>query len=64
MDLSRYDDTYIEAFLNSYEGLVSDAPWMADEWPDMDEQERQLQRDALMPAWEKRTLLGALYQAG
>ena len=64
VDLSRYDNAYIETFLRSYEGLVSDAPEMADEWPDMDAQERRLQQDALIPCWEKRTLLGALYRAG
>jgi len=63
-DLSRYDDTHIETFLRRYEGLVSDAPEMAEEWSDMDDQERLLQRSALVPCWDKRTLLGALYRAG
>lgn len=64
MKLERYDDQYIETFLNSYAGLVEDALEMANEWPDMDDEERQLQRSALIPSWEKRTLLGALYLAG
>jgi hypothetical protein len=63
VDLSRYDNQYIETFLNGYAGLVDDAGEMANEWPDMEDQERQLQRSALIPTWEKRTLLGLLYQA-
>jgi hypothetical protein len=64
VNLDRYDNRYIETFLSNYEGFVNDAVEMAREWPEMNEQERQLQRSALLPSWEKRTLLGALYQAG
>ena len=64
VNLKRYNNQYIETFLNSYENLVNDTLEMANEWPDMHNQERQLQRSALIPYWEKRTLLGALYQAG
>ena len=64
VNLGRYDSRYIETFLNNYEGFVNDAVEMAHEWPEMNEQERQLQRGALLPSWEKRTLLGALYRAG
>ena len=61
VDTRRYDSAFIDGFLNSYQEFVRDAPEMAADWPGMDEQERMIQRSALMPAWEKRTLLGALY---
>ncbi|MGB0387962.1 MAG: hypothetical protein ACPGWR_24355 [Ardenticatenaceae bacterium] len=61
--LDRYDNAYLEGYLDRYEDLVSDASEMAEEWDEMDEHERGLQRDALLPYWEKRTLLGALYGA-
>lgn len=63
LDLNRYDEAYIETFLDRYEDFVSDASEMAEEWEEMDEHERALQRDALLPYWEKRTLLGALYRS-
>lgn len=63
LDLGRYDDAYIETFLDRYEDFVSDVSDMAQDWPEMDERERALQRNALLPYWEKRTLLGALYRA-
>lgn len=63
-NLSQYDEARAEGFLQSYEGLVDDIRWLADEWPEMSEEEHTLQRSALMPWWEKRTILGALYRAG
>ena len=63
VDLTRYDETYIDMFLDRYEDFVSDASEMAEEWDEMDEHEQALQRDALLPYWEKRTLLGALYRS-
>ena len=63
LDLNRYDEAYIETFLDRYEDFVSDASEMAEEWEEMDEYEQTLQRDALLPYWEKRTLLGALYRS-
>jgi len=63
LKLDRYNDAYLERFLDRYGDFVSDASEMAEEWDEMDEHERALQRDALLPYWEKRTLLGALYGA-
>jgi hypothetical protein len=61
VDTHHYDSAYIEGFLSSYQEFVRDAPEMAADWPDMEQEERVIQRSALTPSWEKRTLLGALY---
>ncbi len=63
MDLSQYNQETIITFLQSYEGLTQDVVWLSDEWATMTATERHLQQAALMPCWEKRTMLGQLYQA-
>ena len=64
LDLSRYDVTYIETFLDNYQIFIDSATELAALWDEMDEEEQTLQRAAVMSDWEKRYLLGALYRAG
>lgn len=64
LDLGRYHEGYIETFLQAYDGFVAGAQELATLWLEMDEEERVLQRAAILSDWDKRYVLGALYRAG
>ena len=54
----------IDHLLNRYQDLVLGVAEMAQEWDDMDSHEQALQRDALLPYWEKRRQLSELHHSG
>lgn len=55
---------HVEAFLESYAVLVESLPELASWWPEMDEEERALQRDFFFPHWTYRRELGSLLKKG
>lgn len=48
----------------NYDILIGSTAELATDWPDMDEEERTIQRSFVMSDWGKRVLLGELYRAG
>jgi hypothetical protein len=57
---TRQGDTY----LLNYRLLVKDLPELADQWPDMDDEERLHHRLSFSQTWGMRYQLGDLYRAG
>jgi hypothetical protein len=63
MDLNIYTSGQIDSFLLNYEVFAKDLAELAEEWPQLDAEERSDQQGIFIQIWGNRHVLGRLFQA-
>lgn len=61
--MNLHNSNRIEPFLLNYEILVRDLAEVAQDWPDLDDEERGHHRATLLQTWGNRRILGSLFKA-
>jgi hypothetical protein len=63
MNLNTYTLGHIDSFLLNYEIFARDLAQLANDWPELDAEERSDQQGTFIQVWGNRHVLGKLFQA-